>query len=352
MQVAYLFVSIYLIFIYSTRLSLIKEKSLEIFRFILLVITLALFWGLRDQSIGNDSVTYIKIFQNPESYPSKLEPGFLFLLEILKFFSLSGNFLLFSLSFILLFLQLLVYYKFNQRDFFVYFIIYSSFYYYYQFHINIMRQGLAILMVAMSFFAYKRKNSVVYFIWGIIGCLFHATALIFLIYPVFLKKIENRKTQLFFVFCILLMFFTNFASSIINSIPAFHWSIEKIKWYFVIAEPVRIKQSHAVSLFIILLFTLKFEKMKKSPYFFLYTFHTVFFAFLGIFHECLLVYDRFYFYLQIFEPCLLYEFRVLFKEKTIYKKICLAGSLLMSSVTVFLWGPRNFLTPYTFQFMR
>ena len=350
MQSAYFFVTLFLILFYSPG-DISSNKELCISRFLSLVLFLSLFFGLRNLQIGGDSVVYVRMFQHPETYSAKLEPFFLALLAGLRTLSLDGNYLLFSLSFLLLFFQLYAYYKINGQNFFIYFILYSSFYYYYQFHMNIMRQGLAILLVAMSYLAYRKKKIAAYIAWGLLGISIHVTALVFLLYPLFSIKI-TRKKQVVFLGLIFLMFFTHFASFIINAIPDFHWAITKIKWYFTIAEPVHIKQSHLVSLCIIFFFTLHFNEMQKSPYFSLFTFHTLFFTFLGLFHECVLVYDRFYFYLQIFEPVLIYEFRCLFKEKQAFKHICLFGSICMSFITVFIWGPRNFLAPYTFQFLR
>lgn len=351
MQSAYYFVTLFLIFFFSSD-EITQKKEYLLCSFLMLLNMLSLFWGLRNVEIGGDSVVYIRIFQHPETYTAKLEPAFTSLLSLLKIVSNNGNFLLFSLSFIILFFQLIVYYKIDSKSFFIYFIIYTSFYYYYQFHMNIMRQAIAILMVAMAFISYREKRFFYYCIWGFIGVMFHVTALIFLLYPIFYITIKDRKKQFLIVSIIMILFFTKFLSTIVSKIPDFHWAITKIKWYYEVSEPVHIKQSHLVSLFIIFVFSLNFEKMKKSTLFNLYTFHTVFFAFLGIFHECLLVYDRFYFYLQIFEPILLYEFRILFKEKSIYKYLCLIICAFLSLITVFYWGPRNFLTAYSFQFLK
>ena len=142
--------------------------------------------------------------------------------------------------------------------------------------------------------------------------------------------------------------FTNFMGKIIDSIPDFHWAIAKIKWYLVISDRVKIKQTHLFSLLIIFIFICNYDSMKSSKFFRLYQFHIVFFAFLSLFSEVMIVYDRLYFYLLVFEPILVYEFRILFKEKKIFDYLIIFFIAIMSLFTVFIWGPRNFLTPYEF----
>lgn len=347
MQIVYFLFTLYLIFNFSCN-GLKDNKYLYIVQFTWLIISVAIFFGFRDQSIGNDSITYIKIFQNPGSYPSRLEPGYLMLNSFLHLFSKNGNFYLFFASLLLAILQLKVYKNIDAHNYLLFYILYACFYYFYQFHFNIIREGIAITFVSLSLLELKSKKYFQYFLLGLLAVSIHITALIFVIYPLFLIPIKTRKIQISVFLILILLFSTNIVSVIIKSIPDFHWAISKIKWYFIIAEPVKIKQSHFISMLIMLVYTINYEKMKKTALFYLYSFHSVYFTFLAFFNECVLVYDRFYFYIQVFEPVLLFGFINLFKEKKIFKFLYLLFCLVVSFFTVFIWGPRNFIQPYSF----
>ena len=347
MQIVYFLFTLYLILNFSCN-GLKDNKYLYIMQFTWLIVSVAIFFGFRNQSIGNDSITYIKIFQNPESYPSRLEPGYLVFNSFLRLFSKNGNFYLFSVSLLLAILQLKVYRNIDIHNYLLFYILYACFYYFYQFHFNIIREGLAITFVSLSLLELKSKKYFQYFLLGLLAVSIHSTALIFIIYPFFLIPIKTKKIQISIFVILILCFSTNIVSVIIKGIPEFHWAISKIKWYFIIAEPVKIKQAHLISMFIMLTYTINYEKIKRTSLFYLYSFHSRYFTFLAFFNECVLVYDRFYFYIQVFEPVLLFGFISLFKEKKIFKFLYLLIGLIVSFFTVFIWGPRNFIQPYSF----
>lgn len=329
------------------------SKSINIVYILVFPFLVAFFLGLRNQNIGLDSINYIMIFKDPSSYPFKLESGFLLLNRIISIFSQNANFYLYIISYLICFIQVLSYYKLCREDCFFCLLLFCCFYYFYQFHLNIMRQGLAIVIVTFAYSFYIKKQKFLFFIVSLLAISFHTTAIIFLMYPLFSIKYTKKKMQFFLLVLLFFLMFTNITSIVIANIPNFHWSIDKLKTYYYLSfAPVKIKQTHLISFAIIIFFTINFDKIKDTKFYYLYTFHTVFFVFLAFFHECYLVYDRFYFYLQIFEPILIYEFRNIFKEKRIYNIFIVIFVLLMSVFTIYIWGPRNFLSPYFSMFQK
>ena len=350
-MIFYLYFFLFLVLFSYGKTAVFQDKkenfwTLDYVRIFFFALVISVFLGIRDLSIGCDSGTYVKIFQDPKSYNAEIEKGFAFINKLLGYLSKNGNFYLFSISFFIAFMQVLCYYKISNENYLMYSILYLSFFYFYQFHLNIMREGLAITFVTFAFILYRKRKFKLYFLFTLIACTLHITALIGFLYPVFYKINKTKFTSVFYMIITIVLLFTPLVSRFIAFIPEVHWSISKIKWYFVIADPVRIKQTHLISFSIIFLFILNYSKMEKSSCFDLYKFYIVFFAFISIFGECVLVYDRFYFYLQVLEPILIYEVRVLFKEKSVFNVLILFFSFLMSLFTIFIWGSRNFITPY------
>ena len=170
----------------------------------LLLITLVLFAGLRDVTVGTDTGNYLMIFENKNSLEdffenANYEYAFFYLNYIVKSFTDNFNVLLICIASI----SLLGFHygisKISQNIFLSYFIFLS--FGFYTFFFNGARQGLACSIVFVSFLYLIDRNFIKYSLSILLAALFHKTAILML--PLYLlfnlnNAYKNKKWLIVF----------------------------------------------------------------------------------------------------------------------------------------------------------
>lgn len=156
--------------------------------FFLCMFSLALFSGLRNESVGIDTVQYYRVYQEVLNGKNVygIEDSFLDICRFLQNLSDSPEFLVFVMSFltnVLIVARLWTLRK--ECSFFVMVAIYIASFY--PESMNVMRQFLAISLVFAGTYFLKKKTFWFYILFCFIAFLFHKTALLgFLLLIVFL----------------------------------------------------------------------------------------------------------------------------------------------------------------------
>lgn len=359
MQIFYFLFVLFITIICIPHYSENKLKPYEVaffpFHAFFLILIISLFFGLRNVKLGVDSVEYLRMYRVGDYGREHGEPIFALLIKILHNILFGDKAFLFTMSCIISLLCFVFYSEISTSDVFKYCLILSCFYYFYIFHLSLYRNTIAIGLVNIAFIRYKKRDWITFFILGIIASCIHYSAILFIGFPFIdyfgLRVINSRKRHLFLFVFLLIFFFTSFMDILVALIPPFCQPVVVFKEYFLraryyLSSTFHITHSHFISLFIIIIFNLNFNRMKKTKYFDLYIFHSVYFVFIALFKDSVGLYDRLYFYIQLFEPILIFEYRNLFKEKRLASFLICLLTILYSIFTIFIWGPRNLIQPY------
>ena len=169
-------------FFFTEKLSKEVKTYIYVFSYTPIIFTLLYIAGLRDVTIGTDTVHYREIFDDPED----IEMGYRLFAEFIKY--VGGNFHLFLFLFFFISLSLKVY-AFRKVSLYplLSICIYSSFWFL-VYDMNGIRQGLALGFIALSYY-FLSVNKKWYFYLSLLGAtLFHYSALIFLPIIFIIKK--------------------------------------------------------------------------------------------------------------------------------------------------------------------
>ncbi|WP_296091988.1 EpsG family protein [uncultured Treponema sp.] len=326
--------------------------SPSVFRSLLLVCSVALFFGMRSPDLGVDSREYLRQYRIGDYDRDHGELLFAALISLLHNILYGDKAFLITMSLIITALDFVFYRTVDKRNSFKYFFILGCFYYFYYFHLSMYRQAIAIGIADLSYIAYKKNKKITFFLLGMVAFLIHFTGCVFLLFLFFDlvgKKIKTRKRHKILMLCMILFFFTPIMKNLISLIPNFCYPVILLKNYMLYFNggiKFHITHSHIISCLIIFVFNRNFYKLKKTSFFNYYVFHSVAFTFITLFKDGIVLYDRLYFYIQLFEPILILEFYNLFKEKTQAKYAICFLAILYSLFTIFIWGPRNLIQPY------
>ena len=175
-----------------------KLKYTHIFIYGITLLTLILFAGLRFKT-GYDFFTYKEIFDavkfgenNQSGVLIIVEPGFIAIIEFVKFFTSNFQGLLFLMAFITITLKFKYFYNLSPFNFVAVLIYFTS-----GFLINEMgqiRQGLAIALVLFAFKYLIEGNNKKFFLLSSLAFLFHfSVVFVFPVYFLLRKKISTKK---------------------------------------------------------------------------------------------------------------------------------------------------------------
>lgn len=153
----------------------------------------------RNESYGLDIVTYYRVYLDPMYYQVP-EPGLSFLNGL--FYNISHQFLFFKILYFGMFsLPLLLLVRLLPKKYFFHnIILLSTYYLMYQFHLNIYRQGVAVILLLLVFVIIR--NSWIQALLAIlIGLILHKIAFIGVVVGVvyYLPQKKNILKSLFFV---------------------------------------------------------------------------------------------------------------------------------------------------------
>ena len=194
----YLFSLFVFVFSFDKHTVSINNKVLALlFSFIVIFIC-----GSR-YGIGTDYWSYYNIYEGGKDL-ERIELGFKSLIKFSWVVS-PDNFSVFILlgAFLSIFVKS-IYFSKLKNPFFAIFMYLCL--YYFPLDFNVIRQGLASGFIYFAVEEGKKKNLRGYLFFLCIACMFHYTAILFLIlYPICSKKIEFKLKKLFFIFAFFLM---------------------------------------------------------------------------------------------------------------------------------------------------
>lgn len=173
---------------------IIEKKAVNRQSFWMPLLTLSLFSGVRNYSVGTDSPGYTKVFRYPEpikldinSFSFKSEPGYDLYQSILLLLTNNYFWLFFFSGLIITFSYLNFIKKYSVNYLFSIFLFitlgqYTLFF-------NVLRQGIAISIVLIAAHYLIKKRPFKFLIYIILSSLFHVSALVLLplYYLVYLK---------------------------------------------------------------------------------------------------------------------------------------------------------------------
>lgn len=197
---------------------------------------MSVFVGLRDFSIGTDTLNYVTIYKYIPTlgeyfthfeagfHGDRMERGFFILLSVFKSLYLSAHLMLILISCIAL--TVLAYaYKKIAPNYYLAIFIYTVSIFFFSLEYNILRQGLAtsFAVLALSFLIEKRKLLYLFFV--AIAASFHVIALLSLcLYP--FKNFKWQRKYVAFAFILLVAF------SFIDVLEALIFQLRKVSVIF------------------------------------------------------------------------------------------------------------------------
>lgn len=176
-------INLLLIILYAfIFLFIIRSKFTATLFLIITTIQLTIINGLRDISIGVDTIRYykrfIEIVNNKHFILLEKESGYNFFQLIIVYFTDNFNiWLLVTSSFMFISLAIIVY-KYSKRYFISYLLYLSLGFYFFSF--NGLRQSIAIILVLLTYKYILNKNFIKFLLIMVLAISIHTSAIIFL----------------------------------------------------------------------------------------------------------------------------------------------------------------------------
>ncbi|WP_350020182.1 EpsG family protein [Priestia flexa] len=183
--------------------------------------------GLRDVSVGSDTVSYINTFNfvrdNSISQSLNLyfEKGYIIYNYIISRFFSSAQVLLIVSSFITILLIGRFIYK-NSKNVYLSIYLFITLMYYYS-SMNILRQYIAVSIIVFGYEYVKERKFIRYLFSIIVASFFHTTAVMAIfIYFLYTLKFSFKRVLLFLVYTLVIYFmFVPFFNFIIDLFPRY-----------------------------------------------------------------------------------------------------------------------------------
>lgn len=166
------------------------------FIFLLLVLHLALFLGLRMPKVGVDTARYVYIFQHFNLVDFDYEVGYMIFNYLLSLFTDNERVFLLTTALVTIVPVGIMIYKYSDKPFLSWFIYICM--YYYSFNFSGIRQSLAASFLVMAFMLIVNKHPVWASVFVVIASSFHTSALIFLL-AVFLRNHKWKKIDILII---------------------------------------------------------------------------------------------------------------------------------------------------------
>lgn len=181
--------------------------------YIVLVCVVTYFIGMRGQSIGSDTVAYLKYFDYVKygegfvgverAGAERIEIGFYWLTKIITYFTDSKSKYL-SIIFLIEFIgfTLVLRNKDNQFKQYLFFaLVWLSYPFFYSITLNALRQGLAFVFVIYAIDAKQKNKIYTTYALLLLGMLFHYTTLIYIVCFIALE-FKPKYITLFWLWCL------------------------------------------------------------------------------------------------------------------------------------------------------
>lgn len=210
--VSYLF----LISIIILILNNIKIKKIRLIQSTILFLSLFIVIGMRDVSIGNDTISYVYFYENLNLdylqgvFNIYYEKGYILLNIIVKFFSSIPQSIIFVTAFLESIL-ITLFLKNNSKNLAFSFYLFVTLLFLMD-SMNIIRQVIAVFISINGFKYIKKREFIKYFICIMIAISFHKTAIIMLpMYWIYGVKFNIKRTlNISFVGILIFLFINRF----------------------------------------------------------------------------------------------------------------------------------------------
>ena len=191
--------------------------------YILILASLFFLTGFRSTEIGNDTLNYIHFFNEfktgPLMFDHEIEIGFQAFCKLIGLFSHDPRFFLVAYSFICY--SLIGWYIFrNSRD--IPFSLCFLFCFFFSVYTNILRQGIALILVLYAYGEIKRKKRLLPFLLIVLAGFFHKSSL-FCLVLLFHSFIPTKSSFVFpFVFSVSIISLTGIIDRVIALVVPFY----------------------------------------------------------------------------------------------------------------------------------
>lgn len=177
-----LFIIIWVLLLLSST----ANRKINVVLFAILLFALAILSGLRAESVGTDTGTYKELMGYIANGRGEyIEKGWLWVNEVVLFWEGGFTALLVVTSILVLGPVAYVIAKASPNPMLSLFFYYSMYLYLNSF--NMMRQAVAISFVFLGFYFLTKRKDLYFFLSLLAGCLFHASALVAILYYMFYK---------------------------------------------------------------------------------------------------------------------------------------------------------------------
>ena len=208
-------------------------------------------FSLRDPSIGNDAANYASLVTSPGLLQQKIEPFFLFLAWLVRFFGGNEYVYFFLISLLINVFLLKAFYIFNKNRFHLYYLFFITSFLFINMNMNIMRQGVAISFTTLAIAYYYSKAYLKFLFLIIAAILTHVSSAIILLVPLF--GIFNFKPQIIktLILGLIILYFVKL-STFIQPFTQYGFFLDKLYWYLTWDKIIPFKLKHVYYLFLIL----------------------------------------------------------------------------------------------------
>lgn len=201
------------------------NKYINYFVLLFLLVPYLLLFGLRNSDVGTDTINYILSYENIKDSPiSELDSikdiGYVLYVKLISIFDLEANQFIFSMS--LLYLSLIfVFIKIiDNKNKVLILLILISFPFFRSFGINILRQGISIILMLIGILLFQKKIKKKAYLAIVLALLFHISTLLILLFYLGSKRIKKIKVGIIIYICSVFLAFLHLdLSFLVNKIP-------------------------------------------------------------------------------------------------------------------------------------
>jgi hypothetical protein len=328
----------------------IKFDRTRLILCVFIILILSLLFGFRGFEVGVDTINYIDFFRNESPELGIREPLF-YLFKIIDNFYIFRDFSfgLMVVSFLINFL-LLITFKIASNNYPGIFALYISTFLYLNMNINIIRQGLAISLIALAIVLVVKKRKSVKF-W-IIGCLTHYSAVVAIFPAMFFLKLRfDVKIKLFATFLIWLLIYFVGVKSLLLPFVEYSDAVSNAYWLLTwdIGREWNLKHIYYLILFL-LLFSFfiekKYNRKKNNENHIFISLLLLSFLIASIFKSDEMFADRIFYYFIFLVPIIIYNSADTVSNKYMSFPIILVGCNAWLFKTLFIQFPDWFIPPY------
>jgi len=304
--------------------------------------------GLRDPSMGQDTIEYIRLFQGTSQYSGNIEPAFMALLATLGTISTSAQYFLISYALILNGVIFAAYEKIMPTKGLFLFSIFSFTHVYWLIHIQTMRNGLAAALLILGIAYFLSNRRFLAFFYAILGATFHysmagVAAALFLFSR--FRRFKAKSLLFGFAGAIIAIYL---AIAVLPTLSAFSaWEARLTAYAYYNETTFRgasIGFQHIFLVLIIMIFLVRYRQLTpiQINLFLVYFFIT---AISFAFWQNILFRDRLFLPAQILEPVLLYfAFTGQHINRILGALLMLLFGIFWSIMVIYIWGPNNIMS--------